>query len=518
MEMKLDSSTTPNSEMQMQSVCFALFEAAAEGLVVIDGNGLIVLVNQRMCELLGYTTKELIGSTIEKFVPKRYEHAHQQHRDKYFEAPSRRSMGYGRDLMALRSDGTEFAVEVSLNHFQVEGETFVMALISDITQRKNAERELGKLNQELERRVAERTSQIVESQRLYAIIARNFPNGTIMVFDREFNYIFTEGRELYRMGVTSEELVGTNYLNRLAPRVRDIILPQLLEVFGGQSVNFDIEVDDRYYKLNAVPLQDTDGKISQILVVETNVTQQKRVEHNMVKALEKERELNELKSRFVSMASHEFRTPLSTILTSLSLANRYHGLGNEENLQKHYGRIRSSVHILTAILNDFLSLDKLESGMIGSNPEPLNLKLVIEDLIDEMQAMCKPGQSITFVFEGEAMVTTDQNMLRNIVVNLISNAIKYSNENSVVEVEATVKDSRALVQVRDHGIGIPDADQRHIFERFFRAQNSTNIQGTGLGLNIVKKYLNLLGGDIWFESTPMVGTVFSFVIPQNLVV
>jgi len=312
--------------------------------------------------------------------------------------------------------------------------------------------------------------------------------------------------------------VGTNYLDRLNAKAREIIHPRLLEVFGGESVNFDIEVDDRNYELNAVPLQDTDGNISRILVVETNVTQQKRVEQNMIKALEKERELNELKSRFVSMASHEFRTPLSTILTSLSLANRYHGLGNEENLQKHYGRIKSSVHILTSILNDFLSLDKLESGMIGANPEPLNLRLVIDDLIDEMQAMCKAGQSISFTFEGEEMVTTDQNMLRNIVVNLVSNAIKYSGENSVVEVEAVVKDSRVLVHVRDHGIGIPSADQHHIFERFFRAQNSTNIQGTGLGLNIVKKYLNLLGGDIWYESTPMVGTVFSFVIPQNLVV
>jgi signal transduction histidine kinase len=274
-------------------------------------------------------------------------------------------------------------------------------------------------------------------------------------------------------------------------------------------------VDERQYELQAVPLRDSDGIVNRILVVETNVTQQKRAEQNMRKSLEKERELNELKSRFVSMASHEFRTPLSTILTSLSLVERYSGPGQEEGRLKHHNRIKNSVHNLTSILNDFLSLDKLESGMISCNPEEIDLKAKLEDIADEMQSICKAGQAISLIYEGETQITMDKNMLRNIIVNLVSNAIKYSEENKEIEISAAVANGKVQIEVRDHGIGIPEADQLHMFQRFFRAKNATNIQGTGLGLNIVKKYLDLMAGDIWFESLPGKGSIFKFVLPQH---
>jgi PAS domain S-box-containing protein len=388
-----------------------------------------------------------------------------------------------------------------------------MALISDITHRKAAERALAALNQELEERVRERTRQLAESEHLYSVIARNFPNGIIMVFDQDFNYVFAEGRELFKMGVSSEELVGTNYLTRLAPGVRETIHERLEEAFQGKNVHFEMEVDDKNYELHVVPLRDADNKVSRILVVETNVTQYKRAEQNILNALNKERQLNALKSRFVSMASHEFRTPLSTILTSLSLAARYGQPDQEEQRLKHYNRIRNSVHNLTGILNDFLSLDMLESGVISSNPVQMNVHSQLMDMLDELQGLCKSGQVIALDYEGEDDVVLDPNMFRNIIVNLVSNAIKYSKDQQAVEVKARVEPSKLSVSVTDHGIGIPEADQLHLFERFFRAHNAVNIQGTGLGLNIVKKYLDLMGGDIWFESTPDVGTTFSFVIP-----
>jgi signal transduction histidine kinase len=449
-------------------------------------------------------------------IPTRFTDRHVGQRTGFLQNPSRRSMGAGMDLTAMRKDGSEFPVEISLNHFDIEGMRFVMALISDITKRKETERELAMLNQELEHRVQERTRELAESQHLYGVIARNFPNGIIMVFDRDFDYVFVEGRELFKMGVSSQQLVGTNYLARLSPDARQTIEERLREAFDGKNVNLELVVNDKNYELHAVPLRDAEGIIDRILVVEMNVTQHKRAEQSIMLALEKERQLNELKSRFVSMASHEFRTPLSTILTSLSLAARYAAPDQEASRLKHYNRIRSSVHNLTSILNDFLSLDKLESGKIACNPEPFDLQRLLEDLIDEMQGICKEGQVIDLTYTGDHQVTMDPNMLRNILVNLVSNAIKYSAEHKPVEVSTSVQDGKVLVAVRDHGIGIPEADQKHMFERFFRSQNATNIQGTGLGLNIVKKYLDLMGGDIWFESAQGVGSVFSVVLPQIL--
>jgi PAS domain S-box-containing protein len=314
MSQEQDHTETPS--FSMHGISKALFDAAAEGLIVVNMQGAIVLVNKRSEEMLGYDNGELIGMAIETLVPHRFS-SHLRHRNDYLQAPARRSMGIGLDLTALRKDGSEFPVEISLNHFVVDGERYIMALLSDITRRKEAEHALEKLNEDLELRVEKRTRDLAESQHLYEVIARNFPNGAIMVFDRAFDYVFAEGRELYKLGVTSQELLGSNYLARLSPEARAIVEPQLSKAFEGHSVNFDIVEQDKHYELQAVPLRDRDWVVTRILVVETNVTPQKRAEQNIRQALEKERQLNELKSRFVSMASHEFRTPLSTILTSL---------------------------------------------------------------------------------------------------------------------------------------------------------------------------------------------------------
>ena len=515
--MKRDNVRKDTDKISFDRICYALFDSAAEGLAVVDVNGDIQMANTRLEDMFGYEEDELIGQSIDVLVPKRHQKSHHNHRSKYTEKPTRRSMGGMMDLSGKRKDDTEFPVEISLNHFSSEGKRYIMALVSDITQRKAAEHALAKMNQELEERVQARTRELKESQNMYSVIARNFPNGTINVFDRDFNYVFAEGRELFRLGVTGDKLVGTNYLSRLDPSVQEKVASQLNDVFKGEHLTFALEVGGKYYELHAVPLWDADGLIHQILVVENNVTQQKKAEFNILQALEKERKLNELKSRFVSMASHEFRTPLSTILSSLSLLGRYDKPEHSDKRDKHFGRIKSSVHNLTGILNDFLSLDKLESGQILPNYESLDIKAFVNDIIENLQeSISKNGQELKFEFSGDEMVDCDVNMLRNIMMNLLSNAMKYSGENKPIEVVIRVEEGKVKISVRDFGIGIPDADKEHMFERFFRAKNVINIQGTGLGLNIVKKYLDILRGDIWFESEYGEGTTFFVVLPQKI--
>jgi PAS domain S-box-containing protein len=235
-------------------------------------------------------------------------------------------------------------------------------------------------------------------------------------------------------------------------------------------------------------------------------------------ALVKEKELNEMKSRFISMASHEFRTPLSTILSSVSLIGKYNDPEDLEKRMKHVNRIKHSVGSLTDILNDFLSLGKLEEGRIVPQPVEFDCRSFFHELISELQLLAKPGQFIQLHCNGDPQITLDRQLLRNILMNLISNAIKFSPEGKPIDIEAYRDPELLRFTVRDRGIGIPEDDQKHLFDRFFRGRNAANIQGTGLGLNIVLKYLELLNGSIRFESKLDEGTAFFVEIPLNSII
>lgn len=227
-------------------------------------------------------------------------------------------------------------------------------------------------------------------------------------------------------------------------------------------------------------------------------------------SLEKEKELSQLKSRFVSMASHEFRTPLSSVQLSASLIEKYALSFDNTNIIRHVNKIKNSVGNLTGILNDFLSLEKLEAGKTEATFSRFDLVKLAEEIIEEMQMIAKQNQSIIYQHTGiSSMVNLDQNLLKNCVFNLVANAIKYSGENTFIEFNTEVTDTHCIITVKDNGIGIPENDQKHMFEPFFRAHNTGNIPGTGLGLNIVARYTQLMNGTVHFESTQNKGTLFT---------
>jgi PAS domain S-box-containing protein len=227
-------------------------------------------------------------------------------------------------------------------------------------------------------------------------------------------------------------------------------------------------------------------------------------------SLEKEKELNQLKSRFVSMASHEFRTPLSAVQLSASLIDKYAQPLKSDPISKHVAKIKNSVGNLTAILNDFLSLEKLETGKVEPTFTPFDLVQFSEEITEEMQLVAKQNQKIIYKHTGKINpISLDQNLLKNCIINLMGNAIKYSGENTFIEFNTEITETTCAITIRDNGIGIPDADQKHLFEPFFRAHNTGNIPGTGLGLNIVARYTNLMNGKIDFKSVVNQGTIFT---------
>lgn len=232
----------------------------------------------------------------------------------------------------------------------------------------------------------------------------------------------------------------------------------------------------------------------------------------LVKALEREKELNQMKSRFVSMASHEFRTPLSTILSSISLIEQY--TEPEQSLQrnKHIERIKYSVRNLNEILNNFLSLSRLEQGKMEMEKQLFDLPKFVNQLSDEISVITKEGQQIIYNHLGDILINFDKQIMRSVLLNFLSNAIKYSDKDILVS--TNVNDKAITISIKDSGIGIPPEEQNQLFNGFFRAKNAQSVQGTGLGLNIVKKYVELLKGSITFNSEPGEGTVFIVSFPN----
>jgi two-component system sensor kinase FixL len=233
-------------------------------------------------------------------------------------------------------------------------------------------------------------------------------------------------------------------------------------------------------------------------------------------SLEKEKELGKLKSRLLSMASHEFRTPLSSIQLSTSLIERYAESMDSGKIGKHIQKIKNSVNNLTTILNDFLHVEKAEAGKVEVKFTDFNLVEFACEVVDEMQLLAKTSQKIVHSHTGnEVMVKLDRNLLKNSIINLVSNAIKYSGEETTIQFNTAIADKSCVLTVQDNGIGIPEEEHKHLFEAFFRAQNTGNIPGTGLGLNIVLRYVELMHGKIDFESVVNKGTRFTITFPHH---
>lgn len=520
-------------------------DVASAIFLVIDKNGAIELLNKTGEELLGVKEHEVLNHNwFEEFVCKKDLKLAKEFINKVLE--SRKSL-FNTVEYRIKTKKNEdriisWHVSPLINtNGNVHG---VLCSGQDITERIEAEEKLKLYANRLEKMVEERTKKLTEvvkslegantklehqnrkikqaqellqeSQELYRIIARNFPKGTISVFDKNLNYVFVEGKELYELGVTSEMLIGTNLLDRLSPEVKDETEKALLSVFKGEAKKIELHQRDNFYLLNAVPLKDIKGDVSQIMVVEQNITESKMVEESIKNALKKERDLGELKTRFVSMASHEFRTPLSTILSSVSLIKKYLENESPDKIDKHINRIKSSVSNLTNILNDFLSLGKLEEGKIAVHIETLIIEEFAKELTEELQSQAKDGQNINYKHIGnEISFKIDKGILRNIITNLLSNALKYSTPKDKILFTSEISNEELKINVRDTGIGIPAEEQKFLFDRFFRAKNASNIQGTGLGLNIVKKYVDLLEGEISFSSSAEKGTRFTVIFDQK---
>ena len=374
------------------------------------------------------------------------------------------------------------------------------------------------LEDQIEETLAAQKSAIT-SKSLLSAIAKNFPNGFIIVFNADFEILLKEGEAIIKLGLDKmifKEATADDII--MFTKEQKIKLKQdILKTIAGEHLGFEIKYKNLYFSVNTIPLVDRNTVISSALFVYSNITTQKEIEQDSQNALKKEQELNGLKSQFISMASHEFRTPLSAIQTSTILISKQNGTEQEVKREKYVAQIKKNVKQLVVILNDFLSLSKLEEGRVIANMQLFDFVALSKTLIEEVSLTKKRGKNILFSSPSElVLLNLDPKLVRHILMNLVTNAIKYSPKNTDINIKITESDLFVSLEVKDQGIGIPEKEQGKIFERFFRAKNAQNIEGTGLGLHIVKQYVDLMDGTIDFKSTPNKGTTFLIKWPKQL--
>jgi PAS domain S-box-containing protein len=269
----------------------------------------------------------------------------------------------------------------------------------------------------------------------------------------------------------------------------------------------------RWILYHSFPIRNTTGEIFRRAGIAQDITERKRAEE-VRRTLEKERELNELKLRFFSMASHEFRTPLSTILISAQVLENSTKEWPEEKKKKNLERIKSAAKNMTQLLTDILTLSRAEAGNLEFQPRPLDLEKFCYSLVEEIEFSTRAQQNIFFIsnFPSE-FAYMDEKLLRSILINLLDNAIKYSSENSQIYFTLSCESNQAIFKIQDKGIGISDEDKENLYQAFQRGKNVGDIVGTGLGLAVVKKCVQLHGGSITVDSEVDVGTTFTVTIP-----
>ena len=490
-----------------------LFECATISILVINELGVIELANPCAETLFGYQPAELIGHPVEVLIPDDLRSRHIHHRTGYFSKPKARPMGLGMELYARKKSGEVFPCAISLGHYQLEGEKLAVAFVTDITDQVKAKK------------------LVAEREAWFRNMADNAPV-MIWVSGLDKNCTYFNNTWLNFTGRKIDEELGTGWATGVHPDDLEQCLLTYNDAFDSRGpfvMEYRLRRHDGHYRW----VQDVGkptfvddlfagfiGSCSDIhdqrMVKEELEQQVQSRTTELYEALDREKQMNELKSRFVSMASHEFRTPLSIVLSSTALIEQYGAAEQDEKIEKHLKRIKSSVSNLTSILNDFLSLDKLEQGKVEVETDTFDVQEFMREVVEDVQTIRKKEQLIHIDHEGEAKVMLDQKKLRYILVNLLSNAIKYSPENATIRIRSSI-DRDIVIAVQDNGIGIPEEEQKYLYNKFFRAKNTGNVQGTGLGLTIVRRYVELMGGSVSFQSKVGGGTTFTIKIP-NLVV
>jgi PAS domain S-box-containing protein len=504
-------------------------------IYMLDPEGFVMSWNKGAEKIKGYKADEVIGKHFSIFYTA--EEINNGEPDRNLQNAILHS-GFEDEGWRVRKDGSVFWANIVLTAMYDDQKELVGfgKVTRDLTLRKKAtasEAHYLSMQKELEAQLQQRQVEIADYKHALdesSIVAITDQTGMIIHVNENFCKISKYSRQ---------ELLGQDHrIINSGHHPKEFIRNLWVTIANGKIWRGELKnkaKDGSYYWVDTtiVPFLNERGKPYQYLAIRSDITQRKQAEEELYRineelenkvtertfelteALEREKALSEMKSRFVSMASHEFRTPLSAILSSASLLEHYATPEHTGKRSKHIDRIKSSVKNLTGILDDFLSLEKLEQGRVEANFSDFDLNEFMEDVVEEMDGMLrKKNQKIVSAYEGEKNVCQDKKILRIIFLNLLSNAVKYSPDEKEIHLQLAVKNAEIFLSVKDEGIGIPLDAQADLFSKFHRAKNAIHIQGTGLGLHIVKRYVELVEGTIDFVSRENEGTTFFVRLPS----
>jgi PAS domain S-box-containing protein len=526
-----------------------IFMQSSLGLVAVDEKGLIVFSNLFASKMFGYSYEEFLNIPLSQLIPLRFKERHGSHFNNFIQNSSSRVMGKGLDLVAIRKDGVEFPVEISLDVHYIDNQKYIVAFVNNISKRVEEKIRDVETNRTLAITINNRTRELSRTLQTLELLNERLESTLISqkaILDNAKVILFSTNQEGLIRFINPETIRLTGYseaemVNLMSPAVffddkeiemcreelknkhgltvesdLDVILKKsLFNEIENQECSFTHKNGTKFpVSITMTAMLDKKDQLVGFMGVAVDLTERKKAEKNLIEALTKEKKLGELKSRFVTLASHEFRTPLSTISSSAFLIEKYKETADDAKRKKHLDRILSAVNNLSNILNDFLNVGKIEEGKVDIQKSRFSIPIFMQKLAVEINPLLKPGQTIHYEHTGDEEFELDPSIFKNIMINLISNAIKYSNNSCAIEIETITNEHNFQVEVKDHGIGIPEEDQEHLMERFFRGKNVMNIPGTGLGLHIVSKYVERMNGDISFVSKLNEGTKFTLIFKR----
>lgn len=484
----------------------ALIATANDPLITIDEAGLIIDWNQAAERVFGWSRDEAVGlSMTELIVPPVHRQAHDEGRRRFLADGSSQIFHRRIETRALRRSGEEFDVELSVWPVRTAAGFTFSSFVRDISRRKAQARALA------------------ESEAKYRKVVENVNEG-ILVTARG-RILYANPKALEQTGLDEETARAQPFTEFIHPEDRERVMVNHLKRMRGEEAenHYQFRVlhrngSVRWLEISSV-LFDWQGEAA-TLVFLIDVTERRQVEQDMLNALARERELSQLKSRFVAVASHEFRTPLAAILSSIELLDDYGARLPDTERKEIVQQIRSAVARMNGMVEQVLLTSKLESGRFDFQPKPRSVAELLVHVAAEMDQAHPQASRIEMRCDGlEEPRMLDARLVRHVLVNLLGNALKYSPPDTRVECYVATEDGdeeRLVLSVQDRGIGIPPGDLPRLFETFHRGTNVGNIQGTGIGLNIVKECVELHQGTIEVESEPGRGTIFHVRIPAPI--